>query len=173
MNIAVINLAHREDRRAHMERQLGKQNVREFKWIPGLPGGRFGCVAAHVLALHYAIDSGADETIILEDDVILQPNFADYHVENAVPLFLGGEWTTKAEWKSTPSAMKPLRVKIHPGGIHRSHAYQVTPNVAEIILKTQLSPDGHYDHSMSKNFPWVEAIWPFPVLMAKMGSDVS
>lgn len=164
INLAVINLPRRTDRREHMEEQL--RRLRKYvTWFDGQPGGRFGCAQAHVNVLKWVLETG-EPTIILEDDVILNPGFDEY-LPHKVPLYLGGEWVGY-EWKSLVG-----RVATHPHNIHRSHAYAVNPEIAQIILDTPLSKDGHYDHSLGKLFPYVEVVHPFPVKLAKMGSDVS
>jgi hypothetical protein len=164
MNLAVINLPERTDRKAHMETQLARRQITNAKWFAGMPGGRIGCRIAHQSVLNWVVKTG-EETIILEDDVLIQPGFDSHKCEGSI-LFLGGQWTE-------PPPKFPGRFLVTPGRIHRSHAYQVTPEIAEKILRVPMPEDVYYDHFMSIPFSLVDVIWPFAVIMARMGSDVS
>src|SRR5215467_13979333 len=83
--ISVINLPHRTDRRAAMGEQLSRIGWRA-KFFPairpkdaaGFPSiGARGCFLSHLAVLRDARDSGAEQLIILEDDVNFAPGFTE------------------------------------------------------------------------------------------------
>ena len=83
--VFVINLEHRVDRRTAMRNQLSQigWNAEFFaavrpKSVEGFPSiGAHGCFLSHLSVLKVARDAGADQVVILEDDVNFVPGFSE------------------------------------------------------------------------------------------------
>jgi glycosyl transferase family 25 len=70
-HIFYINLAHRTDRKAHIETQLlkiGLQGFQRFNAIK-MENGAVGCSMSHLKVLQQALNSGLDHVLIVEDDI--------------------------------------------------------------------------------------------------------
>jgi len=92
-----INLAHRTDRRTHIESQLGAAGIRpaSVQRIEAIKheNGLLGCAHSHIRALEEGLTQGWDWFAILEDDfTIRNPESFLNTIENAPPcdIFLGG-----------------------------------------------------------------------------------
>ena len=110
--IFVINLEHRTDRRIAMQKQLSRigWNAEFFSAIRPKSAADFpsigarGCFLSHLSVLKNARDAGAQQLVILEDDVNFAPGFAE-------------------RWKSSMSALEALEWSIfYPG-----HAFDDLP----------------------------------------------
>lgn len=69
--VVYINLAHRTDRRKHMEKQFenfGIQNYQRFDAIRKCDNGAVGCAQSHLEVLKMAKEEDLDTVLILEDD---------------------------------------------------------------------------------------------------------
>jgi len=70
-----INLDHRDDRRAHIEKTLKKCGVSDIsERIPAVKRdiGVMGCVESHIITLEKFIDSGLSFAMIIEDDLLIK-----------------------------------------------------------------------------------------------------
>jgi hypothetical protein len=90
VKIYCINLERAKDRRAQMEAQIKDQNL-EMEFIdafdsgkegvtrdhvrPEIHPGEFGCLMSNYRVWQDMVDKGHSQALILEDDVILVPNF--------------------------------------------------------------------------------------------------
>jgi len=86
--VFVINLDRREDRLMHVTEQMKSQNIsfERVSAIDGatltdipeeLKGGAYGCTLSHRKCIEMAKNSGAENVLIFEDDVVLDENFTD------------------------------------------------------------------------------------------------
>lgn len=100
IQIFVINLEHRTDRRLQMQRQLAKVGWRAefFRAIrpeepAGFPSiGARGCYLSHLSVLREAQQTGANRIVILEDDLNFVPAFAEGW-ETAMSALASHEWS--------------------------------------------------------------------------------
>jgi len=84
-SIFVINLEHRTDRRAAMQKQLSRIGWRAefFSAIRPATAANFpsigarGCFLSHLSVLKSARDAGVQQLVILEDDVNFSPGFSE------------------------------------------------------------------------------------------------
>jgi len=70
-----INLDHRDDRRAHIEKTLKKCDLINISHrISAIKRdiGVMGCVESHILTLEKFIESGLDYALIIEDDLLIK-----------------------------------------------------------------------------------------------------
>jgi glycosyl transferase family 25 len=75
-NIFYINLAHRTDRKTHIENELSKL-FKNYKRIDAIYNniGFIGCASSHIKTLELALNNNYDHVLIFEDDVVFtQPN---------------------------------------------------------------------------------------------------
>ena len=70
-HIFYINLAHRADRKAHIETQLAKIGLQGFQRFNAIKmeNGAVGCSMSHLKLLQQALKSGLDHILIVEDDI--------------------------------------------------------------------------------------------------------
>jgi hypothetical protein len=96
----VINLKHRADRRAEMEKELSRVDWKA-EFFPAIrpesaadfPSiGTRGCFLSHLEILKIARDANMDRLIILEDDVNFVPNFATLW-RVAISLLKAEKWS--------------------------------------------------------------------------------
>lgn len=92
--IFVINLPHRTDRRSAMTAQLSRIGWRA-RFFPairpkdsaGFPSiGARGCFLSHLAVLQEACNSGAEQLVILEDDVNFVAGFAEFWSSSVTAL---------------------------------------------------------------------------------------
>jgi GR25 family glycosyltransferase involved in LPS biosynthesis len=71
-HVVYINLAHREDRRKHIEDQLQRWGV-PYTRMNAIHhvAGYIGCTQSHIQCLEYAISKGWDHVCIVEDDMYI------------------------------------------------------------------------------------------------------
>ena len=69
-NVFYINLDHRNDRRANVERQLANFNWK-YNRFPAIKheNGRIGCTLSHLQLLNYAKNQNLPYIVIIEDDI--------------------------------------------------------------------------------------------------------
>jgi glycosyl transferase, family 25 len=77
--VLYINLAHRTDRKEHIENELQKivpicGNIQRINAVKHQNGGK-GCGLSHIKALEYAKQHNFKNTLIVEDDLIFKPNY--------------------------------------------------------------------------------------------------
>lgn len=86
--VVYINLAHRTDRREHMEQQLGltalpADRITRFEAVAKPDFGILGCVESHIAVLELALEKGWEWTMVLEDDfTIRSPGRFLSHIES-------------------------------------------------------------------------------------------
>lgn len=70
-NVFYINLDHRQDRRANVEKQLVGFNWK-YNRFPAIKheNGRIGCTLSHLQLLYYAKNNNLPYIVIIEDDII-------------------------------------------------------------------------------------------------------
>lgn len=140
----VISLPRRADRREALD--LSELEV-PWEFRPGIEApeqvpdqwrelrGHYGCLLAHQAVLAEVVRDKV-ATLVLEDDVVLAPGFAQLWTACAQELsllpppdllYLGGQHTR---------ACTPLTKSLGSGSeLWRTHAYAVTPRGAAVILR--------------------------------------
>jgi hypothetical protein len=154
--VVVINLPERRDRRREMEAQLGKFNlsseffpavkVAEVGEWPSL--GARGCFLSHYNVLKQALDAGARNVLIFEDDLDFSPNLPSLtpelirHLEREEWGFL---YLGHIQQLSTSDTA--LQLVSWTGPLMTAHFFAVNRSVLERLvhfLEQVLSrPDGH------------------------------
>jgi len=120
-NVLYINLKHRVDRKAHVEKELfsiGLKNVQRFNAIK-MDCGALGCSFSHLKCLTIAKENNWDHVLICEDDIqfLDPPEFVNQlngfleNVDNWDVVLLGGnnikeyaitnEYSVKVTWCQT------------------------------------------------------------------------
>ena len=143
-----INLDHRTDRRAHIERQLNSIGLVSQR-IPAVydkTRGILGCGKSHVRAVETFLKSGATYGIILEDDFTfagdLEPTrqmfreFFKAAIEWDVVMLAGN--VLKDEEGPLPSLRKVLDAQTTSG-------YMITREFAPILLENLRHGVGHLE----------------------------
>jgi len=160
--VSVINLRHRPDRLAVFRQELEQKGwpfvepeVFEAVWGDRLPvpkdftqgGGAFGCRQSHVAVLQRALTDGVRSLLVLEDDAMLNPGFAEEVARflAAVPddwegLMLGGQHHT------TPEPVKPGVVRVKYA--QRTHAYACRGRYMRALFERWLNCNVHIDWAM-------------------------
>jgi glycosyl transferase family 25 len=100
--IRIVNLAHRRDRRAEMERQLAKAGLADDPRVeffaavattekgPFWRSGDYGCFLSHLAILQDAADAG-ESVLILEDDCdFVLPDVLAFQMPDSCDIFYGG-----------------------------------------------------------------------------------
>ncbi len=111
MQTFVINLASRPDRLAFMQQQLTDQGLAYTRIDavnglgdadigypsdhPRLTKGEFACYSSHVLIWQNLVASGDRQCLVLEDDVVLSPNFRS--IVETSDFFAHKQATTRLE----------------------------------------------------------------------------
>ncbi|HET7286019.1 MAG TPA: glycosyltransferase family 25 protein, partial [Pyrinomonadaceae bacterium] len=85
-----INLDRRPDRWERMKKEFARHGIQSVQRFPAIDGdviekpthwthtaGAYGCLLSHLAVVSEARDSGAANILILEDDVILDPEFQE------------------------------------------------------------------------------------------------
>jgi hypothetical protein len=115
--------------------------------------GAWGCARSHYAVLSWAIATGVERLLVLEDDATFVPDFAARLAaltppEDTGQLYLGGQHLTK------PEAL-PGRVDFVRGlNVNRTHAYGVLGRAALETLRDWIEPSPawacrhHVDHRM-------------------------
>jgi glycosyl transferase family 25 len=150
----VINLEHRSDRRAEMQKQLSRicwsadffaaiqpTDAAEFPSI-----GARGCFLSHLGVLRKAREAGVRRIIILEDDVSFVPNFASQW-QSAIGALERLEWSIFYPGHTLDGLPSGLSVLTPATGVLCSHFMVINGKaIAQLVegLETILSrPTGH------------------------------
>jgi hypothetical protein len=115
--------------------------------------GAWGCARSHHSVLSWAIATGVERLLVLEDDVTFVPDFAARLSALAVPedtgqLYLGGQHLAKAE------ALPGREDLVRGLNVNRTHAYGVLGRAALETLRDWIEPSPawncrhHVDHRM-------------------------
>lgn len=161
--IIYINLAHRIDRKASLEKELNRLSISQkqrdrLEGIYDELNGTRGCVKSHIRALKYALEKGWPSVLILEDDCIFSVERAaiDQYIDRFMTAFQD-DWdvlffgTDIREFEKTKVA-DYLRVLFSV----RAHAYLVNgayiPRLIEHYQETLalLEDDLFFTSSMAK-----------------------
>jgi len=162
--IFIISLDQHEDRRTRLLRQLNEQGVYSPKveviraihgdsvgvpawWKNG--GGAWGCLLSHYAVIQKAAMDGLENFLVLEDDTILGPRFAEQLdacwpsvPQNWDQLYLGGQ-----------HLLEPVTISEHwvkAMDINRTHAYALNKRVyKEVGAHIMYAPD--YINAANKN----------------------
>ena len=129
--------------------------------------GAVGCALSHIFVWKEAMEKGIPELLIFEDDIVLSRNFKTLFLErlSMVPgdkdiVFLGC-WHRKRPVAVNKHVVKPIK-------IFQTHAYALSRQGAEILLKNVLPLRVQLDAYMSGIFPYLRA-YAFRPLLVRQG----
>jgi hypothetical protein len=163
--VVVVNLKRRPDRLAEFRHQLEEAHwpFRDpdiFEAIDGslvpVPqswtdgGGAYGCMQSHRQILERAIQDDIESILVLEDDLVLAPDFADKVKQflQEVPddwdqLMLGGQ-----HYGSAPERTDNSRI-MRCTNCQRTHAYAIRGRfLRDLYQRWMETRSGHCDHVM-------------------------
>jgi hypothetical protein len=189
--VVVINLRRRADRLASFHQHLQERDwpfgtPERFEAIDGAKvptppgwssgGGAWGCMQSHRQVLEHAIQDDVSSVLVLEDDLVLRPGFADEvkRFLRAAPddwdqLMLGGQHMR------TPEPVKPGVVRCK--NTQRTHAYAIRGRMLRDLYARWCSPEStnHCDHIMGPFQEGYRVYAPEPFLcgQARGLSDIS
>ena len=155
--IRIVSLTNRLDRRAQIEREfarfhlaIGQGNVRFFDATPPRDDGGFpsvgarGCFLSHLEVLRQARDSGVARLLVLEDDALFTPAFADAGA--LVDFCRTDDWDFLYPGHVLPPVPGPLHWILTVGGVQCTHAYAlraaVLPGLIEFLEGILSRPPG-------------------------------
>jgi Glycosyltransferase family 25 (LPS biosynthesis protein) len=190
----VINLKRRPDRLAQFWKEVEKarwpfQRPQVFSAIEGnkvgVPkfwqtgGGSYGCMRSHLALLERAIQDDVDSILVLEDDAIFLPDFAERvaafleHVpQDWQCLMLGGQHVN-----STPFPVAPGVVRAGAGGgIQRTHCYALRGGeIMKALYRVWANAAVHCDWVMGPCTAKFNTYAPDPFLVGQSegSSDIS
>ena len=145
-----INLDRRPDLRQQMEAELAKHHIAATR-VPGFdmqdqPGlfnyvrsrGHIGCGLAHFTALTLAAYRDLPSVLILEDDAVFYPGFAENFDKAMADLPDDWDIFYLGAWTGLPDQHNTVRItdRIHRMGFGLwTHAYAVRYRVYDIVLQ--------------------------------------
>ena len=144
----VINLEHRTDRREHVIQELTKLHGVTYEFVNATKheNPNIGCTLSHQRCIEIAKDRDLNHIMILEDDVIFEPNVNEIfqNAWNAVQkydwnlLYLGGNVREKSCYVDTHLA--------HVTKVNTTHAYVIHKRFYDIVLGLDINTiiDYHY-----------------------------
>ncbi|WP_260703651.1 glycosyltransferase family 25 protein [Edaphobacter flagellatus] len=154
--VQVINLVERRDRRRDMEAQLKKFNL-TAEFFPAVKPaevgdwpslGARGCFLSHYNILKQALDAGARNVLILEDDLDFSPHLPEV-TDELLRQIEGGNWGFLYLGHVEPQAASGVGLQLVPwtGPLMTTHFLAVNQSVLERVvffMEQVLSrPDGH------------------------------
>jgi GR25 family glycosyltransferase involved in LPS biosynthesis len=157
----LINLKRRPDRLAVALKECEKAGITPIvfeaidgKETPPPEGftagpGAWGCRESHRLIMRNCLESGVEEAMVLEDDVVFVDDFQARlsHFLSIVPwaweaIFLGGQHMSPPH-----EALSGVFLPGKPRGIHRTHAYIVRRPYMQTLHDIFATATGHIDHA--------------------------
>lgn len=171
-DIVCINLATRSDRRSYAQSVFQKFHIpARFHLVEKHPkGGMYGCFDSHIQVIKHAYDSGKNNLLVFEDDLLPTETYSDDHVKHAIQFMKESkDWEIMYfgyfvfNYNLNPNkcylnaeVVYPHVVKYNP---FATHAYCLNRKGMEKILNKHLSYIGrvHYDiflaeHSEIKSY---------------------
>ncbi len=149
-NTLIINLAHRLDRRLHVEAEVKKLNNLQCFLIEGIVDGTGTCFQSQRKCIEIAKAKGWDHVLILEDDVVF--------FDNAQEVFdAAWEELNQTEWDMCflGANLQKTAYKHSPhlhqmSGAYAAHAYIVNSKFYDTILELPFDRemDVHYHNLM-------------------------
>lgn len=195
--VVVINLRHRHDRRARLEEHLGAiGKISNIEWFAAYAGdvlsppgwwnsgqGAWGCLLSHSTAVAGALRDDVTTMLVLEDDVVFQPDFASLlgGFMKQVPddwgqIYLGGQHLKEPELlKDRPFVLRAKNVnRTHAYAIHRRAMADFHRHIWE-AASYMVHPEGwHVDHQLG--LAHEQGLWPVyapAIWIAGQGEDWS
>jgi GR25 family glycosyltransferase involved in LPS biosynthesis len=150
MHALVINLEHRTDRREHMLQELDKLQGVTYEFVNAIKheNPNIGCTLSHQRCIEIAKDRDLNHIMILEDDVIFEPNVNEIFEKSwrAVQqydwnlLYLGGNVREKSRYVDIDKHL------VHVTKVNTTHAYVIHKRFYDIVLGLDIDTiiDYHY-----------------------------
>ena len=190
----IINLKRRPDRLAQFWKEVEKtqwpfQRPQVFSAIEGnkvgVPkfwqtgGGSYGCMRSHLSLLERAIQDDVDSILVLEDDAIFMPDFAERVTtflknvpEDWQCLMLGGQHVNSTAFPVAPGVVRAGA----GGGIQRTHCYALRGGeIMKALYRVWANAAVHCDWVMGPCTAKFNTYAPEPFLVGQSegSSDIS
>ncbi len=149
----IINLAHREDRRIHILKEITKMPLEECYLIEGIVDGTNTCFQSQRKCIEIAKEKKWEHVLVLEDDCIFEENLTKV-------LIPAWEQVKRKEWKMfflganlQSSAAKEGENLLKLSGAFAAHAYIVHNSFYDTILSLPFDRemDIHYKELMKNH----------------------
>ena len=150
--VQVINLLDRTDRRSQMQTQLNRAGLRA-KFYPAVralgagdwpSAGAWGCFQSHFRVLESAMDAGARNLLVLEDDLDFVPQFAALEPE-IVRQIAAAEWDLLYLGHLAETS-EPIRLELTEQPLMTAYFYavngRVLPRLVRFLNQVQMRPAG-------------------------------
>jgi len=159
-HVLYINLAHRTDRRAHIEQQLNSVGLTQFERFNAirLPNGRVGCSLSHIKCLELAKEHGWPHVLICEDDTVftnprkLRDSFQHFVQERKewdVLLWAGNNMPPFD--KISPYYIRATRCQTTTCYMVQSHYYdRLLANLRQGATMLMKEPHNHLQYAIDK-----------------------
>jgi glycosyl transferase, family 25 len=213
IKVFVINLEYQKERREKISKQLFDRNI-EFEIFPAVVGknlseeyilkyydrnfyenrhhsypvGMIGCALSHFFIYEKMVKEGITEAIILEDDVILLPDFNRDFISNLsaqsvqdeitllfyhkfTPMEIFNKDSKKINEKYTSYHLADLQGLVSTGGYFLTN--KVAKNMYENILPLRTYPDEWVTFGKKNFFSKLNIIYPFIIESALLESSIS